>query len=110
MDRQMSSVTIVFMIGCLLAPGASPAASSNAIAQAAPAQQTSQANAPPATGAPASPTAAPPKPCPTAAPSAPVTSSNCTPPVKSKKHKRRQPPTTDTAAGPTRKVVRDGGT
>jgi hypothetical protein len=99
----MSSATVSIAIACLLASGAVRPGVGVPF-QTAAAQQTSEPNASPATVPPAA------KPCPTVPPSTSATPSDGKPPAKSKKHRRPQPAVTDQAAGPTKKVVRNGST
>lgn len=99
----MSSATISIAIACLLASGV-PRPGVGVPFQTAPAQQASKPNASPATAPPAA------QPCPTVPPSTSATQPDCKPPAKNKKRRRPRPPATDPAAGPTKTVVRNGGT
>jgi hypothetical protein len=104
----MNWVTIVLAIGWLLV-SAVPRLGAGVALQTAPAQQASQPGSSPASAAPAPPPGLSPKPCPTVSPSEPASASGCTPAVKGKKRGHRTA-TADPDVGPTKKVVRDGGT
>ncbi|MGO9123895.1 MAG: hypothetical protein ACLP6G_03310 [Terriglobales bacterium] len=106
----MNSTRVILAVGWLLASAAPRLEAAVAFVQTAPAQQSSQPEATPTSAVPVSPATAAPKPCPTVSPASSASQPDCKPTLKSKKRRHSQPPAPDSAVGPTKKVVVNGGT